>query len=143
MTVSLLCAIDKSAHSARAATLAFGLTKQLNAKLTLLVVNPILSGRGAPTYVWTDEEVEGILEQMGRRAQWLGVANVRRESRRANGVADSIIAYADQNEVDLIVIGASDRSRLAKWLSGSVSREVAEKANCPIMLVRRIRGQQP
>ena len=139
MSANLLCAIDGTVHSARAASLAVSLTKQLQGDLTLLMVNPVLAGRGSPTYVWTDEQVERVLEQMGRRAQWLGLTNVRRESRRANKVADSIIAYADQNDIDLIVIGMSDRSRLAKWLGGSVSREVTAKANCPTVIVRRIR----
>lgn len=139
----ILCAIDDRAHSARAASVAFDLSKKLQANLTLFMVNPVLPGRGAPVYVWTDEQVAGILEKMGRRARWSGLPNVTCESRRANRVADSIVAYADRHEIDLIVIGASDRSGLIKTLSGSVSREVAATANCPIVVVRRLRGQPP
>lgn len=87
--------------------------------------------------------VEAILEEMGRRAHWSGLPNVTCESRRVNKVADSIVAYADQRDIDLIVVGASDRSGLLKTLGGSVSREVAAKANCPIVVVRRTRGQPP
>ena len=141
--MKVLCAIDDRAHSARAAAVAFDLSKQLRANLTLYMVNPTLAGRGPPLYVWTDEHVERILEAMGRRAQWSGLPSVKCESRRARRVADSIIAYADRHDFDLIVIGASDRSGVLKTLSGSVSREVAAKANCPIVVVRRTRGQPP
>ena len=139
--MKILCAIDDRAHSVRAATVAFDLSKKLWADLTLYMANPILPGRGAPVYLWTDEQVERILDDMRSRAHWSGLLNVTCAGRRANRVADSVIAYADHHGMDLIVIGASDRSGAIKALSGSVSRDIVAKANCPIVVVRGIRGQ--
>jgi len=58
-------------------------------------------------------------------------------------VSDSIASYADQEDIDYIVIGASDRSGMSKVLNGSVSRELAQKANCPVLIVHRVRGERP
>ena len=57
-------------------------------------------------------------------------------------VADRIIDYANDHDVDLIVINSRNtlgqgKSRLKFWVPlGSVSRAVSEMASCPVMLVR-------
>ncbi len=54
--------------------------------------------------------------------------------------ANTILQFVEENSIDLIIIGskgASGISKLAKGLGlGSVSREVSEKASCPIMIIR-------
>src|SRR5215470_14470096 len=109
------------------------LAKRLGAQLTLYMVNPALPGRGARLYLWSDDHVRKILSEAGRRGRWLGVADVRCASQRARNIADAIVDYAD--------VGASDRPAVLKLLSGSVSREVVAKANCPVVVVRRNRDR--
>ena len=135
----ILCGIDGYAPAASAAAAAMDLAKRLDAQLTLYMVNPALPGRGARFYLWSDEHVRKILSEAGRRGRWSGVASVRCASQRANNIADAIVDYADEHEVDYIVIGTSDRPAVLKLIGGSVSREVVAKANCPVVVVRRNR----
>ncbi len=140
--MKILCGIDGQAHSARAAGVAAELAKTLNAQLTLYMVNPAVPGRGARLYLWSDEYLLMTLDEMKRRATWAGAPAVACRSRRAGDVADAIVDYADRHEVDYIVVGASGRPGILKVLSGSVSREVVAKANCPVIVVRRTRAPQ-
>lgn len=51
-------------------------------------------------------------------------------------VVDNIIKYAEEEEVDLIVIGNIGLGGISKVKAlGSVSRSLAEKALCPILIV--------
>ena len=50
--------------------------------------------------------------------------------------AEQIIYDADRHGVDLIVVGDRGRSKLAKFLLGSVSKQVVHYANRPVMVVR-------
>lgn len=46
-----------------------------------------------------------------------------------------IINYADENNIDLIVIGTHRRSQISKMLLGSVADQIVRKANCPVLTV--------
>lgn len=47
-----------------------------------------------------------------------------------------IIRYADEQKVDLIVIGTHGRGPLGHMLLGSVAEKVVRKAPCPVLTVR-------
>jgi nucleotide-binding universal stress UspA family protein len=143
MKAKILCGIDGRDHTARAVTAAVGLAKKLDAELTLYMVNSAcLPGRGPIFYLWPDDYVERTLNEAAFRARWSGLAHVRCESDRTLDIADAIVAYADRQEADYIVLGASGRSELIKLISGSVTRGVTAKANCPVLIVRRTRDQR-
>jgi nucleotide-binding universal stress UspA family protein len=139
----ILCGIDGSDRSARAADVAAELARRLGAELTFAMVNPRLAARAAILYVWSDAHIAGVLERAVRRARWRGTASVGSDTWRAESVSDALADYAERNEFDYIVIGASDRSGMSKVLNGSVSRELAQKANCPVLIVHRVRGERP
>ncbi|MGI0050721.1 MAG: universal stress protein [Nitrososphaeraceae archaeon] len=50
--------------------------------------------------------------------------------------AEEIIKFANDKAIDLIVMGTTGLSGIKKFVFGSVARNVSEKANCPVMLVR-------
>jgi nucleotide-binding universal stress UspA family protein len=141
MTI-ILCGIEGQEHSARAAGVACDLAKNLTGELILCMVNPLLRGRNGTFCWWPDEYVEKILNEAVCRARWSGLPNVRYESLRAISVADAIVAYADEHEVDYIVVGAHECSRFMRSLGISTSKEISCKAKCPVVIVRRIRQQQ-
>ena len=142
MTTKILCGVDGQAHSARAAAVATELAKQLDAELTLCAVIPVGGGRAGAFGRWPEEYIEKILAEAASRARRSGLTEVRRARRRGITIADAIIACADQHDVDYIVVGASERSRLLKLITGSVSQEVVAKAHCPVLIVGPARGHR-
>jgi nucleotide-binding universal stress UspA family protein len=50
--------------------------------------------------------------------------------------SNEILQFANDEKVDLIIIGSTGLSGFSKFVFGSVARNVAEKATCPVMLVR-------
>ena len=141
MTI-ILCGIEGQEHSARAAGVACDLAKNLTGELILCMVNPLLRGRNGTFCWWPDEYVEKVLGEAVCRAKWSDLPDVRYESLRAISVADAIVAYADEHEVDYIVVGAHECSRFMRSLGISTSKEISCKAKCPVVIVRRIRQQQ-
>jgi nucleotide-binding universal stress UspA family protein len=65
----------------------------------------------------------------------LGPKPVVREIRTGRAVQE-IIKYADENHIDLIVLGTHGRSGMLHWLMGSVAEKVVQYAHCPVLVVR-------
>ena len=47
----------------------------------------------------------------------------------------AILDFADEQDVDLIIIGRQGRSSLGKVLFGNVTEKVARKARCPVLII--------
>ena len=50
--------------------------------------------------------------------------------------SDQIIKFANGERIELIIMGNTGLGGFSKIVSGSVAKNVSEKANCPVMLVR-------
>ena len=48
----------------------------------------------------------------------------------------SIVAAAESENADMIVVGTRGLARAGRWLLGSVSDHVVHHANCPVLVVR-------
>lgn len=51
-------------------------------------------------------------------------------------VAETIVAFSEDNSIDLIVMGSRGFSGFRRLLMGHVSSDVAEKAHCPVLIIR-------
>jgi len=51
-------------------------------------------------------------------------------------IAESIVDYAAQNEIDVIIMATHGRSGIKRWVYGSVSDKVLHESNVPIWLIR-------
>lgn len=142
MKTRILCCMDNGEAADLALIAAVQLARKLQAVLMLFIVNPLLPGRGAPIYLWPEDYVSALVEAATRKARWAGVAHVEPAHCRASDVAKAIVAHADESEADYIVLGTRSRSGVARALGGSVSRSVIANANCPVLVVRRIREEQ-
>ena len=142
MKARILCCIDDGEAAASALVAAVQLARNLKGSLVFFSVNPLLPGRGAPIFLWPDSYVSALLDVAVRKAQWEGISHVEQARCRALDVAKAIVAHADENEIDYIVLGTRDRSGVARAFGGSVSRQVIAQANCPVLAVRRIREKQ-
>ncbi len=53
--------------------------------------------------------------------------------------AEGILAYADEHDVDLIVMGTHGRRGIKRFLMGSVAEKVVRSAKCPVLTVRGVK----
>ncbi len=51
-------------------------------------------------------------------------------------IIDSLVDYADKNEVDLIIIATHGRSGVSRWVWGSVADRTLRAAPVPVLMVR-------
>jgi nucleotide-binding universal stress UspA family protein len=54
----------------------------------------------------------------------------------SNSAALGIVTYADENKIDLILIGTHGRGTFSKLLLGSVAEKIIRTAPCPVLTVR-------
>ena len=47
-----------------------------------------------------------------------------------------IVEYAQEHQIDLIIVGTVGRTGLSHLLLGSVAESVVRKAHCPVLTVR-------
>lgn len=50
--------------------------------------------------------------------------------------ADDLIEFALKNRCSMIIMGQRGKSRIPKWLMGSVSQQVANHAPCSVVIVK-------
>ncbi len=78
--------------------------------------------------------VEQLLEDARRRA---GAAGVDLETEALVGdVSRRILAYAEDHDVDRIVVGSQGRTGASRLLLGSVAETVARRSPVPVTIVR-------
>ena len=138
---SILCPVDFSSTSEAAVQYASLLAADTGATLHLLhVVDEsaiATTGHNGVGYIADmAEQLEGHgLEQL--QAMTPLVSNVPFDTCQLVGVpARSILEYAHEKSVDLIVMGSHGRSGLARLLMGSVAEAVVRRADCPVLTVK-------
>lgn len=68
---------------------------------------------------------------------------VVRAERRGVSPAPVILDYADEHDIDLIVMGTQGRRGLGQLFLGSVAEEVVRRAKCSVMTVREQKEPKP
>jgi nucleotide-binding universal stress UspA family protein len=140
----ILCPTDFSDFSDRAFDYGVSLARQYNAQLYLLhIVRPVIIGY--PEYAIPDSvnEFYGELrehaeEQLREFAKVHSEGGVHTTVVVEEGVVtESILDIAQENAVDMIVMGTHGRRGLQRLTLGSVTERVLRKAACPVLAVRR------
>jgi nucleotide-binding universal stress UspA family protein len=134
----ILVGYDGSAAARKAFDAALELAGKHGAELYVLSV-------ARPSEVADDVETEAVIEhsrQYHRRllAELKGsvsAKSVKTHYEVAVGhPAEQIIYHADQHQADLIVVGGRGRSKFARLLLGSISKNVVQYAGRPVLVVR-------
>ncbi len=140
----ILCPVDFSEFSAKACDYAYSLAKHYRAKLFLdHVVQPLTISypyADFPDSVSTiNEKVRAEAARQLRAFEKIHTHNgIRAEQIVQEGmVTDSILSFADQQTIDLIVMGTHGRQGLDRLTMGSVTEKVLRKAHCPVLAVRK------
>ena len=66
-----------------------------------------------------------------------GEARVETHVRRGEAAAPAALAFADEQEADLVAIGAHGQRGVRELGTGSTSAEITRKATCPVLVARR------
>ena len=149
----ILVAIDGSHAAFDAADYAVMLVKQHNAQLFLLhVIHPqeyysslqffeikqsidskeLIEQAKTETNKWFDiikkkiEEDDGLEKQM----------KIETAIIVSTATVDSILDYAEEKDIDLIVVGTRGRSGIKKLLLGSTASGIVTYASCPVTVVK-------
>lgn len=80
-------------------------------------------------------EADAYLANVVRRIRAQGLT-VHKAAVEPGGVAETIIDYANDSDIDCIVMSTHGRSGLQRWVYGSVADRVLRGASAPILLVR-------
>ncbi len=144
----VLCAVDHSEPSLRAARLACELAAKCKLDLILLTVVRLPEGRqddieeylrlehsddspGVAVLEAAQDELAQLSDRLAKEANPAITCEVR-----GGEPTTEIVASAKDHNVDLIVMGHRGQGRLAQVFLGSVARRVVETAPCPILIVR-------
>jgi len=78
------------------------------------------------------EEGEEAVNWVKENAQGVNLETFILSGRPARAIAE----FAEQKEVDLIVVGTQGKSGIERFLLGSVADEVIRTAGCPVLTIR-------
>lgn len=88
------------------------------------------------------EELEGLRARLGPPGVHTGPISIV-ETVRIGSPSEEIVAFAEEKEADLVVVGTQGRSVLARVFAGSVAESVLRRAPCPVLAVRVPDGAAP
>lgn len=80
-------------------------------------------------------DVDALLAHAGKLAGQGGVSGVRTVAREGDA-ADAILAVAEEQGADLIVVGNKGMTGANRFLLGSVPTKVSHHAGCSVLIVR-------
>lgn len=138
----IITAVDGSEGAARAARFAAQLAKDVSAELVLVHVYNSTEISVMGLHALTGKEIDDAVSRVAkgvfegaRRA--MGEAPVTcREEVRIGHPSSEIVAFAEDEHPDLLVVGSRGTGDFKKLFVGSVSSQVMHHAPCPVTVVR-------
>ncbi len=139
MTETVLIPIEDSDRSTEALRFAFDANP--DARFVTLHVREPVYGEGFPWAHPTEDEdelVDDDVEQLFDHAREVAAEyDANLETVTAEGrPSDEIVGYAEENDVDQIVMGSHGRSGASRVLLGSVAETVTRRSPVPVTVVR-------
>ncbi len=135
----LLLAADGSSNATRAAIAAANLISAMpECRVEVLYVIDPAKVKDEVLHAQNHEEIEynrrqklmPVQEELKKRHITYHITMINGEP------GSAIVEYADQHEVDLIVIGSRGLNTLREFVLGSVSHNVVKRAHCPVMIIK-------
>ena len=142
----ILIATDGSEYIKKAVTHAIDLAKLYGAELHAVYVMDIKIDYGPKSYLSTDlstESLENFLRHEGEEATKHIEEQAAQEGLSVKKwivkghPAEEILKLADEQSVDMIVMGTLGKSGIEKFVLGSVADKVIRNSRIPVMTVRR------
>lgn len=141
MYEKILIANDASEKTKDAVKEAIDLAETTGAELhTIFVVNSTAFESIPESGLWT--KTKNILKKEGKEATQKVVKECKKrgiecKAEVLEGVPDKkIIKYAQENNIDLIVMGTSSKKGVDRFLLGSVAEKVLRSSDTPVLVVK-------
>lgn len=139
---TILFPTDFSESSDAALSFASSLAAESGAKLQIVHV-----GNDTPTYLagyYGSDLIPDTAKQVAEENQRLlteikpTVSGVQYEHQYLTGLPETeILKFADQERIDLIVIGSHGRTGITRMLLGSIAEAIVRGARCPVLTVKQ------
>jgi nucleotide-binding universal stress UspA family protein len=134
----VLVAVDGSEYSMNAAEYAISITKYGSQLIALHVITSDVSTI-ASTFSPQMEEIKKNAQEFFDKIRHKGGnwdIPLRTELIASSSVVGGIIDFAENENIELIVVGTRGRSGLKRLLLGSVASGIVNYAHCPVMIVK-------
>lgn len=136
----ILLAADGSAHALNAAKEVVKWSKGFpDIKITVISVIDTKQSKAAALNLRTDRDLLRVerVKQIGTTLDVLEEANLPYHVEILHGDPGiSIIKYASDNSIDLLVLGSRGLNSLQEMILGSVSHKMIKQAHCPVLVVK-------
>jgi nucleotide-binding universal stress UspA family protein len=144
----ILVAIDKSGYKDKAVSYAFTLAKSLGAEINIIHVidqsSMVAVGSAHPSASMMaqreyqdalEQDADKLLKEIVQLGKKEGIT-VHDEVLAGTSVKQTILDYAKDKNVDLILVGTKGMTGIKKFLMGSVANDVISHAHCAVLAVR-------
>jgi nucleotide-binding universal stress UspA family protein len=143
----ILVPVEYNEPSYNAAALGLALARGLDASLTLihihmreLATRETVEINASDLDAVSEPAFRGLLDKLVGDATKSSLESfvdhsVAELERVPNSPADVIVEYAGSHGIDLIVIGSRHQSRLHDLIMGDVTKDVLERAPCPVTVL--------
>ncbi|EFI34926.1 UspA domain protein [Desulfonatronospira thiodismutans ASO3-1] len=138
----ILCAVDFSDMSSKVADYAQTIAKSMNSSVKVVYIAPSLSQyvgfHVPPTSIenFVGEIVSGAEKTMDIFIQE-NFSEVDATGQVLTGyAAEEILKYADQEDMDMIIMGTHGRKGIDRVLFGSVAEKIVKSAPIPVLTIR-------
>jgi nucleotide-binding universal stress UspA family protein len=140
MLKKILVAVDGTPCSENAACTAFAMARRMGARVVLTSV--VLKPHNPSEWAWQHfvhqkTETQELLHRWARIGETGWEIAVDSKLLEGEHVAEAIIAYAENEDFDYLLIGTHGRTGFDYSLLGSVAERVARLSSIPVMIARR------
>lgn len=135
----ILIPTDGSDATEKAAEFVSKQSKIFDSEVHILCIQEMTGPQGGVTgpRVYNPENEEVIKEHINLVQDQLDSdTDVVKETRKGMSVDTEIIDYANQNDIDHIVMGTTGKTGATRILVGSVAEKVVRKSSCPVTTVK-------
>ena len=142
----ILVPVDGSAVSEKAAAAAVQIAKERNGEIVFLCIAEVRGkyeyvGDGVVTLPTNHSQLSAMIfenqtKMLDAFTELVNTEGVKFEKKVVSGVPyEEILKYADENKVDLIVMGRRGFSKVKRFFLGSVTQRVISDAPCPVLVI--------
>jgi nucleotide-binding universal stress UspA family protein len=141
MLKKILVAFDGSQQSNKAFDFALDMLKLCTGAISELIIISVIQPPEPADIVEMDaiidsatQHYEELFKEMKEKAKEKDIA-IKTEV-LVGHPADQIVRYAKDQNCDAIVLGRKGKSKIERWLLGSVSKRVSSYAPCTVIIVK-------